>query len=88
MPTIFARNGLTTRIPQFLKQAATGLLALGSLATWTLPAVAHVKWFAPYIVDAAPQPVGATLSNVWFWTGIGLVLAFFLATLTVERTVI
>ena len=43
------------------------------------------EWFAPYIVDAAPQPIGATLTNHWFWTGIGLVLAFFLATLAVER---
>ncbi|HEY8380526.1 MAG TPA: hypothetical protein VIL09_00100 [Microvirga sp.] len=52
----------------------------------SLPAHAHVKWFAPYIVDAAPQPIGATLTNIWFWTGIGLVLAFFLFTLAVERT--
>jgi hypothetical protein len=44
-----------------------------------------VKWFAPYIVGATPQPIGATLTNQWFWTGIGLVLAFFLATLVVER---
>ncbi|KLK93341.1 membrane protein [Microvirga vignae] len=28
------------------------------------------------------------MTNGWFWTGIGLVLAFFLATLTVERTLI
>lgn len=50
-----------------------------------LPAQAHVKWFAPYIVGAAPQPVTATLSNGWFWTGIALVAAFFLATIAVER---
>jgi hypothetical protein len=48
-------------------------------------ASAHVKWFAPYIVNAAPQPIEATLTNMWFWTGIALVLAFFLATITVER---
>jgi hypothetical protein len=60
-------------------------MALGAGAVWTLPAQAHVKWFAPYIVDAAPQPIGATLTNPWFWTGIGLVLAFFLAALIVER---
>ena len=88
MPITLARNGLKARIPNPLKQAATGLLALGSFAAWPLSAEAHVKWFAPYIVDAAPQPVGATLSNIWFWTGISLVLAFFLATLTVERTAI
>jgi hypothetical protein len=36
-------------------------------------------------VDAKPQPILATLTNPWFWTGIGLVLAFFIATLAVER---
>src|SRR3712207_5625612 len=69
-------------------QAFTGLATLVAGAAWAIPAEAHVKWFAPYIVDAAPQPIGATLTNVWFWTGIGLVLAFFLATLAVERTVV
>jgi hypothetical protein len=71
--------------PISLKRAAAGLAALGA-GLWVLPAEAHVKWFAPYIVDAAPQPISATLTNVWFWTGIGLVLAFFLATLMLERT--
>ena len=47
-------------------------------------AVAHVKWFAPYIVGAPPQPIGATLANPWFWSGIALVLAFFLLTRLVE----
>lgn len=69
------------------KRAGATLASLGA-ALWALPAEAHVKWFAPYIVDAAPQPISATLTNGWFWTGIGLVLAFFLATLTVERTFI
>ncbi len=49
------------------------------------PAEAHVKWFAPFIVGAAPQPVGATLGNIWFWAAIVLVLAFFLAARAVER---
>ncbi len=48
-------------------------------------AQAHVKWFAPYIVGAPPQPVGLTLGNPWFWTGLILVLAFFLATRWVEE---
>jgi hypothetical protein len=51
----------------------------------TVPAHAHVKWFAPYIVGAAPQPLGQTLGNFWFWTALALVLAFFLATRLVER---
>lgn len=50
------------------------------------PASAHVKWFAPYIVGAPPANVGATLTNIWFWTGIGLVLVFFLATRTIEKS--
>ena len=51
-----------------------------------MPAHAHVKWFAPYIVGASPQPLGQTLDNIWFWTAVALVLAFFLATRLVERT--
>ncbi|MFC5486287.1 hypothetical protein [Microvirga aerilata] len=90
MSSVYATNGLAAREPKatsrfFLRRAAAGLIALGTGAAWTLPAEAHVKWFAPYIVDAAPQPISATLTNQWFWTGIGLVLAFFLATLAVER---
>ncbi|RKF15347.1 DUF305 domain-containing protein [Roseovarius spongiae] len=49
-------------------------------------ASAHVKWFAPYIVDAAPAPITRTLTDPWFWTGIVLVLAFFTASRLVERT--
>lgn len=62
-----------------------GLVTLALIAT-SAPAHAHVKWFAPFIVGAPPQPIGATLSNVWFWTGISLVLAFFLATRAVEKS--
>lgn len=72
----------TSLLPRSTVAGLAGLFAVGG----ALPAQAHVKWFAPYIVDAAPQPIGATLANPWFWTGIALVLAFFLAALTVERT--
>jgi len=48
------------------------------------PAFAHVKWFAPYIVDAPPMPIAATLTNLWFWTAIVLVTVFFLATRFLE----
>ncbi|WP_445503694.1 hypothetical protein [Microvirga sp. G4-2] len=93
MLTAIATNGPApreprTRTPFSLKRAAATLAALGTGAAWALPAEAHVKWFAPYIVNATPQPISATLTNGWFWTGIGLVLAFFLATLMVERTFI
>lgn len=53
---------------------------------WPVPALAHVKWFAPYIVDAPPAPVGQTLADPWFWTALVLVLGFFLATRAVEQT--
>jgi hypothetical protein len=62
-----------------------GLTMVGSIAA-SVPAQAHVKWFAPYIVGAPPQSIGTTLNNVWFWTGIALVLAFFLATRAVEKS--
>lgn len=64
------------------------ILSMGTLALLqsSMPAQAHVKWFAPYIVGAPPQPIGATLSNIWFWTGISLVLVFFLATRAVEKS--
>lgn len=54
------------------------------LALLPLPAVAHVKWFAPYIVDAPPAPVIRTLTDIWFWTALALVLVFFLATRALE----
>ena len=60
--------------------------ALAAGLAWSSPAQAHVKWFAPYIVDAAPRPVSETLGDVWFWTAIVLVLVFFLATRAFERT--
>lgn len=49
-------------------------------------AEAHVKWFAPYIVGAPPRPISFTLTDPWFWTGIALVLVFFIATRLVERS--
>jgi hypothetical protein len=50
------------------------------------PSHAHVKWFAPYIVGAPPQPIAGTLTNPCFWTGIALVLVFFLATRALEKS--
>jgi len=49
-----------------------------------LPAKAHVKWFAPYIVGAPPQPIASVLGNPWFWIGIVLVIMFFVLTRLVE----
>jgi hypothetical protein len=64
----------------------SALLAL--LLCLPMLAHAHVKWFAPYIVEAPPQRIGNTLANPWFWTGIGLVLVFFLATRAIEKTAV
>ena len=65
-------------------QMAAGTIAF-SLAALS-PASAHVKWFAPYIVGAKPQPVMNTLTDAWFWTGIVLVLLFLIATRLVENS--
>ncbi len=65
-------------------QAGIGAAALSLIAA--TPAIAHVKWFAPYIVGAKPQPVLNTLENPWFWTGIALVLLFLIATRLVENS--
>jgi len=62
-----------------------GLAAIACIAA-SAPALAHVKWFAPYIVGAPPRPIGATLADVSFWSGIALVLVFFLATRAVEKS--
>lgn len=51
-----------------------------------LPAQAHVKWFAPFIVGAAPASPTLTLRDPWFWVALALVLVFFLVTRMVERT--
>lgn len=50
------------------------------------PAQAHVKWFAPYVVGAAPAPISETFANGWFWAGIALVLGFFAVTVVAERS--
>ncbi len=50
------------------------------------PAQAHVKWFAPFIVEAKPRDVSATLTDPWFWVAIALVLFFLVATRLVEET--
>lgn len=66
------------------KRRAT-TLGLGAVAfAIASPAVAHVKWFAPYIVGAPPQPLPTMAANAWMWVGIGLSLAFFIATRIVE----
>ena len=73
----------TTRLAAMAFAAS---LVISALLLWPATALAHVKWFAPYIVGAAPQPIGETLANVWFWTGLALVLAFFAATRLVEAS--
>jgi len=67
-------------------RAAIRATLTAGLAAMPLLAGAHVKWFAPYIVEAPPQRIMETLADPWFWTGIGLVLVFFLATRAIERT--
>ncbi|OWY03454.1 DUF305 domain-containing protein [Thioclava sp. IC9] len=72
-------------LPRKLSHGAS--LAIFSALT-PVAASAHVKWFAPYIVGAAPAPITRTLTDTWFWSGIVLVLVFFIATRLVERTTV
>lgn len=60
-----------------IKVTARALPAAAILALVPVAAQAHVKWFAPYIVGAPPEPITNTLYDTWFWVGIGLVLVFF-----------
>lgn len=62
---------------------AAGIIAAMFVAT---PVLAHVKWFAPYLVGAAPAPITQTLTNPWNWLATALVLIFLVATVAVERT--
>lgn len=71
------------RLSVLLRPFLPATSAMLALAT---PAQAHVKWFAPYIVGAPPQPIGVTLANTWFWAGLILVLVFFLATRAIEKS--
>ncbi|WP_194443721.1 DUF305 domain-containing protein [Teichococcus aerophilus] len=61
------------------------LIAFLLLALTPTAAMAHVKWFAAYEVAAAPVPIGTTLSLLYFWVGLGLVLLFFVVTTLLER---
>ncbi len=67
------------------KSLTRSLLWAANIILVPASAFAHVKWFAPYIVGATPEPFGETLQDVWFWTGIALVLTFFILTRIVER---
>jgi hypothetical protein len=60
--------------------------AFALLAGLPSAALAHVKWFAPYIIDAPPEPLNDVIRNLWLWTGVALVLAFFVATRLIEAS--
>lgn len=67
------------------KAGSSAVLAI-AMILMPMAAAAHVKWFAPYIVGAAPVPLVQTLTNTWFWAGIALVLIFLVATRFFERS--
>jgi hypothetical protein len=95
LPYVNSRSGRRSP-PGQEKDKAMQSLRRASWLTWLTgpsillltvqPAAAHVKWFAPYIVGAPPQAIGATLSNQWFWLGIMLVLVCFIATRVLEKS--
>lgn len=82
-PAVTPRNGIDTNNRGNRRVVGAVAAAFGCIAT---PVQAHVKWFAPYIVDAPPAPVLGTLTNSWFWLAIVLVLAFFFVTRVIETT--
>ncbi len=67
-----------TAMPKYVAAALVAVMLLPGAAE------AHVKWFAPYIVGAPPQPISSVLTNPWFWTGIALVVIFFILARMVE----
>lgn len=76
-------EGMTSVVARISLRLIGPALIATVLAT---PAAAHVKWFAPFIVGAPPQPIGDMLRDRWFWSGILLVLVFFVAARTLERS--
>jgi hypothetical protein len=69
------------RRPHRLGNAALAIAALSALPE---TAHAHVRWFAPYIIDAPPQSVVLTLKDPAFWIAIALVIVFFVMTRAIE----
>jgi hypothetical protein len=72
------------RFPLTTRWTALPLITALALV-FSSSAQAHVKWFAPYIVQAKPQNVMVTLTDPWVWCGIALVTVFLLLTRLVER---
>ena len=48
------------------KIAVTLALFICGFLSFSSIAQAHVKWFAPYIVEASPQSILFTLKDVWY----------------------
>jgi len=67
-----------------MRRSVVGAAFFGFAMALPLAAQAHVKWFAPYIVGAPPQPISTVLSDPWFWIGIILVVVFFVLTRLIE----
>ncbi len=62
------------------------VVSLAMLCGLPSAAMAHVKWFAPYIIDAPPETIGDVIRNPWLWSGVALALAFFIITRLVEAS--
>lgn len=60
------------------------IVICAALAAAPPAALAHVKWFAPYIIDEPPETLADVVGNVWLWTGVALVVTFFIATRLIE----
>ena len=82
---ITSKDGASANRARAIGLSSGAVIAALATVCSATPAYAHVKWFAPYVVGAAPAPITNTLANGWFWLGIVLVLLFFAATVMVER---
>lgn len=61
-------------------------LAFLLAAGWSTLAVAHVKWFAPFSIEAPPHNIADAFADPWFWVAAILVLMFFTGTQAVEQS--
>ncbi|MBP1852911.1 hypothetical protein [Rhizobium halophytocola] len=61
------------------------LLAIAFVLAVPSAGMAHVKWFAPYIVASPPAAILNTLTDRWFWAGIALAVVFFVSARIIEQ---
>lgn len=71
--------------PAFMRKLFEGAICVAALLSAT-PATAHVKWFVPHVIEAAPEPIATTLGSAIFWIGVAATLVLFMAARAIEKT--